>query len=461
MAGLFRFLHGYLRIRISGFSRERFLNLCAGKRIFLWNVSFRENAFESWISVRDFRELNPIVRKTKVKVAVLKKCGLPFLLPRIQRQWSFVLGALLAVTLWFASSFFVWEIRCNGNLQITEDQLLQFLAQQGIRIGKPIGSIDIADIEKKLRSSFPVIVWTSVKQDGTGLMIEVKENELEQTETARLQEEPAQKGSNLISDYDGVVVSRIVREGVPKVKIGDVVEKGQVLVEAYLPIFAEDGSVRGKIATRADADIYIKHLIHWEDEVPCYYEEKVYSGREKKAYYLKMGEKNLLFRRGKSYLSETDVVTQNRPHLFEILDLPVYFGRITHQEYFLWEKKHSSEEMENLISEKITLFSETLTEKGVQIIEKNVKIENKGVSYHLSGEFMVIERANVFQETEEEIDTGSRKDGSGGRPDNTGDRCGISAAPFWRWGCLSSEDRKGISCHGCRPGWEGHYLGTG
>lgn len=55
-------LAGYLRIRVEGYSPERFLNLCCYHGIFLWNLRPAKGAYEMNIRVRDFRRLRPMVR---------------------------------------------------------------------------------------------------------------------------------------------------------------------------------------------------------------------------------------------------------------------------------------------------------------------------------------------------------------------------------------------------------------
>ena len=66
-------LAGYLRIRVEGYSPERFLNLCCYHGIFLWNLRPAKGAYEMNIRVRDFRRLRPMVRKSRAKVRITQK----------------------------------------------------------------------------------------------------------------------------------------------------------------------------------------------------------------------------------------------------------------------------------------------------------------------------------------------------------------------------------------------------
>ena len=287
MSGISRFFAGTLFVRVQGGSKERFLNLCGLKGIELWNIAFLENSLEAWMKIKDFWELRPIVRKTRVKVAVLKKSGLPFFVPRILQRAIFLLGAMLAVSFWVVSSFFLWEIKVNGNVSVTKDQWMTFLKDQNVRIGTRFQEISLSELEKEIRRTFPQIVWTSAKQNGTELIIDVKESDLEQDFVPKDQQEEVQDAYHLVSAFDGRILNMIVRSGVPKVKEGDEVKAGDLLVEGTVPIYAEDGSVRENLLVKADADVWIEHLVTLEDNVEWYYCEKEDTGREKKEYYLK------------------------------------------------------------------------------------------------------------------------------------------------------------------------------
>lgn len=78
LVSLIRYIRGYLRIRIIGYSPERFLNLCSHHQIYLWGLESCGHDYEMYISVRGFRKLKPIIKKTKTRVVIQKRYGLPF-----------------------------------------------------------------------------------------------------------------------------------------------------------------------------------------------------------------------------------------------------------------------------------------------------------------------------------------------------------------------------------------------
>ena len=71
-------MQGYLRIIVTGYSPERFLNLCKNKNIDIWGLQPQKDTYKMHIKVKDFKKIKPMVRKTVSKVKIEKKIGLPF-----------------------------------------------------------------------------------------------------------------------------------------------------------------------------------------------------------------------------------------------------------------------------------------------------------------------------------------------------------------------------------------------
>jgi similar to stage IV sporulation protein len=78
LINLMKFIRGYLKVRIYGFSPERFINLCSSRNILIWGLENRENKYEMFLSVSDFRRLKPILKKTNTKLKIMERHGLPF-----------------------------------------------------------------------------------------------------------------------------------------------------------------------------------------------------------------------------------------------------------------------------------------------------------------------------------------------------------------------------------------------
>lgn len=391
MTELLKYLRGYVRVKVSGFSPERFMNLCGNRDILLWNVKKEGEIYYMCLSLRNFYKLSPIVRKTRTKVVIVDRCGLPFLLPFLYQRKVFVLGLLFTLAFWMISSLYIWDIEFAGNYQITNDSLAIFLEHNNIKPGMRKSLLDIETMEKEIRKTFPQITWTSAKMAGTKLLIEIKENDAPIIFETTEQEE----GRDLVAEYDGIIKEMIVRKGVPKVAIGEEITKGTVLVEGSVPIYNDDTTVREYRYVDADADILLEHRISHRIDLPFAYEKKKYTGREKESYFLRIDEWE--WRQGKEpdFLLYDSVIRENRPLLFDKLSIPIYTGTYQYREYQNWEHEYTLEEAESILHEKLNTFIVSLDEKGVQIIEKNVKIDTDSNAWYIQGEFLVQELVGI------------------------------------------------------------------
>ena len=164
-------LAGYLRIRVEGYSPERFLNLCCYHGIFLWNLRPAKGAYEMNIRVRDFRRLRPMVRKSRAKVRIIQKRGVPFFIHKYRGRKLFFTGSVIAICLIFLLSSFIWRIQIDGNLARTDEVLLSFLTEKGIACGMAKKNVDCDRIEKDIRMEYDDIIWVSAYVHGSCLKI--------------------------------------------------------------------------------------------------------------------------------------------------------------------------------------------------------------------------------------------------------------------------------------------------
>ena len=388
MIGILRYLRGYLRIKVWGFSPERFMNLCSNRDILLWDIVRDGDAYYMSISLGSFYRLRPIVKKTGTRVAILQRYGLPFFIPTLKHRKVFLIGFVLAVFFWVWSSLYIWDIDLEGNYQITQDAFSEFLAEENVRIGMQQSELNIEELEKAIRRKFPQVTWTSAKLSGTRLRIDIKENDAPIT----VEETKKAGGTNLVAEYGGIVVSMIVRSGIPKVAIGDTVEEGAVLVEGLVPIYNDDTTIREYQLVESDADIVIEHMRTETITIPFTYVKKEYTGRTRSRFFLQAGDNEWRMPMERPFLVYDSVIRQSRPLIFERLSIPVYWGNYTYREYQNVEYEYSLEEAETLLNENLTIFLSTLEEKGVQIIEKDVRIDTSGGEWMLYGEFLVQEQ---------------------------------------------------------------------
>lgn len=372
-----------MRLRVDGRSPERLLNLCTIHSIVLWNVANRASFYEMNMSVRDFKRLRPLVRKTGTRIKIVRKCGLPFFLYRFRRRKMFFGGMLFSAALVYTLSLFVWNIHFTGNVTQSTTELLAFLETLGVKHGVKKSDIVCETIETKLRNKYPEILWVSAELRGTRIIVRIKENE--DKDIVSKTEKPDGTPVSIVSETDGVVKSIITRRGTPLVKAGDEVTAGQTLVAGWYEVKNDAGEIIRCEGVPADADILIGTTEQYRDAFPAEYEKKLYTGKKRHGLTITLFEKKWSYTpklRRKSY---TKYRKNLRLRLTENFYLPLSAEFYTYAEYRTEKQPYTKEQIKRRAEHNFRKNYEIILQKGVQIIEKDVKIDTNGKLCSVSG----------------------------------------------------------------------------
>ena len=114
LMSVFRYLKGYVRIRLQGYSPERVLNLCRARDIEIWDLKSCGLTYERNLGLRDFRRLKPLRKKARAHVVILERHGLPFFLHRNRNRKMFPVGVLLCAVFLYVMSLYIWNIHIEG-----------------------------------------------------------------------------------------------------------------------------------------------------------------------------------------------------------------------------------------------------------------------------------------------------------------------------------------------------------
>lgn len=374
MRFLRHFCFGCVRVRLTGGSPERFFNLCGSVGIEIWDVSFINGDYEFFIKIRDFFSCRPFVKKSKVRLRIIKKFGLPFFLHNNKNRKLWAAGFLGFFIFLYALSLFVWDIDYRGNTAYTDDVLEHFLESMNVACGVRKQTISCEELETALRNKFEGITWVSARLSGTRLYIHIKENEV-MLEIPVKDETPG----DLVASEDGIISSIVVRSGTAVVKAGDVVKKGQVLVSGRVPITNDAGEVVAEHYVRSDADItaLVKHMEN--KEINLWHRRDEPTGRIRKGLLVNIFDKSFVWLLPNFRNTEWKTVTETgKVCLFGDFYLPLNYGLITSVEIAPYDEKYSKTELSLMAEEYKNEFTKKLIEKGVQIIENNVRILEEG-----------------------------------------------------------------------------------
>ena len=390
------FLNGYVEVLICGGQTERFFNLCIARGIVVRNLrQNKDKSFTCIFSVGHFFLLGPIRRKTKVRIHILEKQGLPFWVEKGVKRKAFFLGIFLCGMLLLMLSGRIWNIHIEGNRANSTPEILKFLEDQGVSHGMKKKSLNCSVIAASIREEYPQTAWVSARTEGTRLVITVKEGDF-QNKKKKEKAEPC----NLTATESGTVVKIITRAGVPRIRPGETCKTGDVLISGCLELKNDSQEVTRYEYVHADADIYIKRKLSYYAEFPLEYEAEIRENIQETGGFLKIGK--LYLEWGAEHKKGWHTLTEELPvKLTENFRLPVSTGRITMNRY---QKKKIIRTEQEAKTEAFCIlqdYEEKLMEKGVQISANNVKIDVDHRTCISRGNLEIIEK--IGKETPVEI----------------------------------------------------------
>ncbi|HHU31712.1 MAG: sporulation protein YqfD [Zhaonellaceae bacterium] len=229
---LLDYLLGYCIIKVAGPRKERFINFIINEKIPLWDI-VQKGEDELWVKVyvSDIGKLRHIARKSRCSFKIKAKRGFPFLALRAEKRKGLVVGIFLFMIVLFSLSSFIWFVDIHSSeplVLLSEETILREAARLGLKPGALKSRIHIDNIEQKLTVSLPQLTFVGIEIQGTLVKIEVAEKKV-------IPEEIKEKPAHLIAAKDGVIEEILVLAGESRVKVGDTVQRGQLLISGLAP----------------------------------------------------------------------------------------------------------------------------------------------------------------------------------------------------------------------------------
>lgn len=371
----FNYFTGYVNIRVEGFYVERFINLCISKKILLSNIKREKSTIiYANVAVSDYKKLKPIARKTKSKMRIQTKRGLPFIMHKYRRRKIFGVLFLLVIAGILISSNYIWNIEISGNVNISKDEILKSLEENGLQVGLSKNDMDTNEVIRKIRLNRDDIAWIGITVKGTNAIVKIKEvdkapNIIDKDDYC-----------NIVSDKNAIITKISVQNGTAAVSVGDIVEPGTVLVNGYL-----EGKYTGIRYVHSSAEIQAKVWYTKKKREPFIQQIPVETGNEEKKYSIKLKKNQInLFKRFSKFEKYDTINEGKKIMLFSNFYLPLEIVKTTNKEYRLQEKIYTEDELETILVEQ--LRNELLQE----IKDENIII-NSNINKNLDGGFLEVE----------------------------------------------------------------------
>lgn len=343
-----------LRIKIEGLNKTKVLNALMLKGVCVSNLREKKNVTTFEISEKDEVVLNSICKKYHKKYEIISKYKLINILKKSKYYLGFILAFVIVFSFLYSFNLFYYQInlKVSSNINFDLTGVEKILSEKNIYAGMRKNNLDAKELQKLILMSQDNVSGCEIKSSGGKLDIIIYPAVLKENITKE----------NIYSQFDAIVTKVDVFSGDGKVKAGDLVRKGDLLIENNN---GASGEILGKI-------YYSDYILYNENQMV-----KEFTGRviEKKDILvfnkiLAKSNKNIVF---SNYLEEICVFSVSK-NLF----LPISIQKTCYREYELKDVFLPFENVENKLKKEIydevfksVMFKDKITGVNYSVVRED------------------------------------------------------------------------------------------
>lgn len=379
---LFSYIMGYVGLTIEGYYIERFINMCRGNKIAIWHLKReKEIHLDFRVGIHDFKEVCKIAKKTKCKLKIKAKKGLPFLVHRYKKRKIFFVLLMVILFLTLLSSHFVWNVDIREENGQNLENIAKDIEEAGLKTGKLKSKINTKDIINKIRLERSDIAWMGIELKGTNAVVKVVKAD-EKPEIINEEEY-----CSIVSDKVGIVTKINAQTGTANVKVGDTVNKGDILINGWM-----EGKYTGIRYVHAKGEVQAKVWHTKYKNMPYHVTEREETGNYENKYTIKFNNFKINLHKGVSKFEIYDTIeAESKMKLFSNFYLPISILKTTYKELEEKEKNYEKEEAKSLGIQQLQEELEQEIDDKEAIVGKNINTYEKEGSIDVYVTYEVLE----------------------------------------------------------------------
>lgn len=264
MVGLYRFILGYVRVRVMGEKPEKLMNYFIKNGISVWHIRRKNKGINFNMSMRDYLQMRQIRKKVdrNCKIKHIQKKGLPVMVRKSIVRIGVPIGIVLAILLNVFLSQYIWRIDVTGVTGNRKDEIIAVCNEIGIKEGTSKRNIDNYNLTNNILLRFNDVAWMSMNVEGSILTVNLSLAE----KSDKI--DSAEQG-NLVANYDGVIRSCEIIKGKKEIIIGQAVKKGDILASGCYEVGEKTESVRAQGTVIAQTNRVFKIEVNKNQTVEC------------------------------------------------------------------------------------------------------------------------------------------------------------------------------------------------
>lgn len=362
-------LKGQVTGRVESGFPERVLNLCAEYGIVFWDLDWESPvAFTFTMTRQDWKRLRKLSRRIDCDMTAVGWKGTPFFLGRIRHRYALwgTMGVCLAALIW--GSFFIWDFEIEGNVEVSEQEILRALEAHGVGFGTYGYAVDSPELRNYILLEIPELSYIAVNVKGCRAYVQVRERVPAPEIVSR--REPG----NTVAAKDALVTAIQPWDGEKQVLPGSVVTEGQLLISGVV-----SNDFAGVRYLRGMGKVYGRTWYELRCRVPLRVQKKTYTGESSIHRALLVGENRINLYFGSSISGDTcdKIVNREKLKLPGNIPLPLTLVGEERRFYTLAEAERSEEEALGLADAVLTARLEASMEEG-RVLRRELKSRTEG-----------------------------------------------------------------------------------
>ncbi|MBR5535171.1 MAG: sporulation protein YqfD [Clostridia bacterium] len=296
------FLYGACRMEAKGVFSERIMNIANKKGIFLRDITREDDKTITFTVSRKGAAILLSDHPDDIFLTALSSWGIPYILSLRKNRLITLLAPFAILLMLFLSTQVIWHVNVIGATGEEEEYILKELKELGVKKGALKSSIDQSRIKNRILIENPDIMWLWVDLKGSSAIVKFAPRQL----PPEVYNED--EFYNIYSTHDAVITKILPKSGAAKVKEGDTVLKGQLLIEGVMPKDAENIKY-----IHAQGEVYGNV---WEEKtvlIPKKNEIRTPTGRKTEHLYINFKNFPLkLFINSSILYTDYDIIENNR-----------------------------------------------------------------------------------------------------------------------------------------------------
>ena len=307
---------------------------------------------------------------------------MPFVLNRHRKRKIFLILLIVFFIILFTLSNFIWNIEVTGTSNISKEEILETLKENGLKIGMAKNKIDTQKIINSIRLNRDDVAWVGIGITGTNATVKIVE--------ADLKPEIIDENDycNIVSEKEGLILKVTAKNGTPLVKKDDIVKKGSILIAGYI-----EGKYTGTRYVHSEGEVLAKVWYSKKDKIELQKREYKQTGKNESKYSIRI--KNFvinLYKTLPNFENYDTIIEEKKLKIFSNFYLPIEIIKNTYYETELQEKEYTKEEAKEIL---IQQLEEQLKEE----IKEPEKITNKQINVYENDDSTEIELIYEVLET--------------------------------------------------------------